>query len=328
MAKYRLAETAKHYLATVRESSAVGTVGLRLLVLALLVGVVGFLNQHGFLYLGEAIGHFLQDFYANLSTELASIAITVLVIDVYYQHRETEREKRDLILQMGSPDNAFAREAIRKLRVRGWLEDGSLVGAYLDGANLTGAWLGGANLFKADLLAVNLDNAYLERAVLSGAYMTGAKLSKADLNGANLIGVVLIGAYLTGADLRGADLRGADLRGADLSGAYLEGAIVTDEQLAQARTLEGATMPDGTEYSSKPPAPEGQPLDAMLKMAREQAGLTQKALAEQVRVSRSTVGRWEREGKMPDTETRAKVAEVLGIDPWDDDLDVVGGGHA
>jgi uncharacterized protein YjbI with pentapeptide repeats len=34
--------------------------------------------------------------------------------------------------------------------------------------------------------------------------------------------------------------------GADLSGTDLRGAIVTDEQLAQAKSLKGATMPDGT----------------------------------------------------------------------------------
>ena len=50
-------------------------------------------------------------------------------------------------------------------------------------------------------------------------------------------------ALLSGADLRGADLSGADLSGADLSGANL-----TDEQLAQARSLEGAIMPDGTKH--------------------------------------------------------------------------------
>jgi uncharacterized protein YjbI with pentapeptide repeats len=42
------------------------------------------------------------------------------------------------------------------------------------------------------------------------------------------------------------DLTGADLRQADLSGADLTGAKVTDAQLAQLRSLTGATMPDGT----------------------------------------------------------------------------------
>ena len=58
---------------------------------------------------------------------------------------------------------------------------------------------------------------------------------------------------LHGADLRMIDLGGADLHVANLSEANLEwanlsGANVTDEQLAQARSLKGATMPDGTKH--------------------------------------------------------------------------------
>jgi uncharacterized protein YjbI with pentapeptide repeats len=50
---------------------------------------------------------------------------------------------------------------------------------------------------------------------------------------------------LSGADLSGAYLRDADLSGADLSNAQ----VVTQGQLKQqAVTLEGATMPDGSEH--------------------------------------------------------------------------------
>lgn len=42
--------------------------------------------------------------------------------------------------------------------------------------------------------------------------------------------------------------RGASLKGADLSSANLRGAKVTKEQLAEARSLEQATMPDGAKY--------------------------------------------------------------------------------
>jgi uncharacterized protein YjbI with pentapeptide repeats len=52
-----------------------------------------------------------------------------------------------------------------------------------------------------------------------------------------------------GADLSNADLREADLREADLSGANLRHAQVwTEDQLSEARTLEGATMPNGQKY--------------------------------------------------------------------------------
>ncbi len=55
------------------------------------------------------------------------------------------------------------------------------------------------------------------------------------------------GADLRAANLREADLIGANLAGADLRGADLRGAKVTREQLAQATSLEGAKLPDGTE---------------------------------------------------------------------------------
>jgi len=63
---------------------------------------------------------------------------------------------------------------------------------------------------------------------------------------------------LGGADLHSADLRGADLSNAtlytadytaDLSGANLRGATaLTDEKIAAAESLEGATMPNGQKY--------------------------------------------------------------------------------
>ena len=60
----------------------------------------------------------------------------------------------------------------------------------------------------------------------------------------------LSGAYLRGAFLRGAILGGANLNGANLFGANLSGATgVTEEQLEeQAKTLKGATMPNGSTH--------------------------------------------------------------------------------
>lgn len=81
------------------------------------------------------------------------------------------------------------------------------------------------------------------------AYALGQR--KADLAGADLSYLVLSGSNLRNADLRDANLRRADLsnvelEGADLSGADLTGALVSEEQLAQAASLSGTTLPDGT----------------------------------------------------------------------------------
>ena len=50
---------------------------------------------------------------------------------------------------------------------------------------------------------------------------------------------------LRGADLEGAGLRGTNLQAAILQDSYLRGAKVTDEQLADAWSVQGATMPNG-----------------------------------------------------------------------------------
>lgn len=80
-------------------------------------------------------------------------------------------------------------------------------------------------------------------------------LREADLAAAELAGAFLEGADLSGSDLRRADLGEAALSEANLSKADLEGADnlrgaqgVTQEQLDQARSLEGATMPSGQKY--------------------------------------------------------------------------------
>ena len=84
----------------------------------------------------------LGDFYANLATDMLSIAIAVLVIDWLTQRRLTKEAKQELILQIGSTHPDVADEAVRKLRARGWLTDGTLKGAILRQAHLQDALAG------------------------------------------------------------------------------------------------------------------------------------------------------------------------------------------
>jgi membrane protein implicated in regulation of membrane protease activity len=117
-------------------------------------------------------------------------------------------------------------------------------------ADMRGAFLmTWANLIRADLSGVVLSGADLTWANLSGANLSGAVLSEAVLDRTNLSG-----ADLSGANLSGANLSGANLSGANLTGVNLIGAKVTWIQLAQAKSLEGATLPDGTKYASKGPS--------------------------------------------------------------------------
>jgi hypothetical protein len=126
--------------------------------------------------------------------------------------------------------------------------------AALSDLNLLYARLERAHLNSADLSSANLRSADLAYAHLEAAHLTGADLSGADLSGADIDYADLSGVDLSGADLSDADLSSADLSSADLSSADLGGVKgVTKERLeAQARTLSGATMPDGQKMPLEP----------------------------------------------------------------------------
>jgi uncharacterized protein YjbI with pentapeptide repeats len=127
------------------------------------------------------------------------------------------------------------------------LSEANLKGANLDSFSLQGTDLSGADLRDAYLAWSFLHNAKLNGANLRGANLHGdpdqsgddADLSDADLSDANLREADLSYDNLSSANLQGANLTDAVLRGANLSNAK-----VTSEQLAEAKSLEGATMPD------------------------------------------------------------------------------------
>ncbi len=120
--------------------------------------------------------------------------------------------------------------------------------------------LGGADLSKTNLSHVNLRRASLRGAILrqvtlGGANLSEANLSKSDLWGANFNGA--IGGLIDLTTIGGPEFLvldsydggiKADLRGADLSEAILYGSNATREQLNQAKSLKGATMPDGSRH--------------------------------------------------------------------------------
>lgn len=154
----------------------------------------------------------------NLGTELVGAVVTYALFELVIERREqreakeeaVEAEKAILIAQMGSSVNDVAVFAVERLRREGWLFDGSLEEAYL----------GAADLRHADL---------------QGAYLTRVDLTQAHLQSANLVNTVL----------RAAQLEGADVDGADLAGSDMTGAKVSVQQLCEADSLKGATLPDG-----------------------------------------------------------------------------------
>lgn len=241
-------------------------------VLAALIGLL-------YLYPEEWIlGRVIKQFYANASTELIGITITVLIVDYLIECREERQLKSRLISEMRSRYNVIALRAVNEMRfLHDWLEDGSLQNVYLFRANLKGAGLSGANLRNAGLMETKLKNADLSQSDLSGSILNHADLRGSDLSMANLSGAYLEGADLRGADLtlanmhkakldettkiddkwrliwkivnygganralKGVDLSGADLTNTDLRGADLRGAILNIVSLCGA-DLRGANL--------------------------------------------------------------------------------------
>jgi uncharacterized protein YjbI with pentapeptide repeats len=233
-------------------------------VLAILVGVAVVSSLAGLRDAGQG----LAELWLNLGTELAGAVVTFILIDLVLGARQ---RKEALITQMGSDVREVAVPAVDDLRREGWLTNGALrgadlVGARLKGANLELAHLQGADLGFARLQGVVLRLAHLEGANLEWANLEEAVLIEACLEGAVLVEANLLGAYLMDASLTGADLEHADLLGAALTGvnltranlkgtnlmnANLKGAFVSLEQLAEAVSLRGATLPDGTRLSGE-----------------------------------------------------------------------------
>lgn len=210
--------------------------GAVLAVIALVVAVAGYINQHGGLL---NLTNILGDFYANVSSELISIVITVLVVDRLNRAREQrdnealqtrldEQELSRLKALLGSNENVVTKIAVAELSAKGWLEDGSLKAINLENANLQGVDMGKANLQEAYMGEVNLQEAYLQEANLQFANLVEANLSAINLGYANLRGINLADSNLSGArlwnvNLSDARLRKANIKDADLSETNLYG---------------------------------------------------------------------------------------------------------
>jgi uncharacterized protein YjbI with pentapeptide repeats len=202
------------------------------------------------------------NFWQGISTEFFGVVVTTIFLGILIliaqQYQSIRNRKSELILQMGSPDNTTAIEAVRQLRSLGWIEDGTLRGANLEGANLRGANLINANLDSANLRDANLQRANLWSVNLQNAELWYANLQEIEaghinLQGSNLGSANLQGAYLRDANLQNTDLTHANLQNADLmnvnlqssyfSSANLEGALLRYSNLHSA-DLWGTNLQD------------------------------------------------------------------------------------
>jgi hypothetical protein len=106
-----------------------------------------------------------------------------------------------------------------------------------------------AQLISGTDPVVRLSKSNLRTANLHGTDLSDTLLFGADLHDANLLYADLSDADLSGADLRWAYLSKANLSKADLSGVDLSKATGwTEAQLTEAKSLKGATMPNGQKY--------------------------------------------------------------------------------
>jgi len=146
-------------------------------------------------------------------------------------------------------------DVTRKRTVLQFLYESGLIDKNTSIIDLDGADLSKTNLSHANLKGADLRGAILRGTTLGGANLSEADLSKTDLWGADFNGV--LGGFIDLSTIGGAKILvfdsydggiGANLRGANLSEAILYGSNAATEQLAQAKSLQGATMPDGTKH--------------------------------------------------------------------------------
>jgi uncharacterized protein YjbI with pentapeptide repeats len=200
-------------------------------------------------------------YLTNVFTEVASVLVTVIVIDRLNRRRDQQREERELKAQLvrdaSSTSNEVAKNAVHQLNKREWLqgEAGLLKGENLRGANLQHSKLENANLQDVRLGDANLQDANLVRANLQDASMDDANLQDAKLVGANLQYAIM-----SSANLQGAHLFLANLQHTHLIRTNLQDAILSDAQLQAANlwnaNLSGANL-QGVKFDESTILPDG-----------------------------------------------------------------------
>jgi uncharacterized protein YjbI with pentapeptide repeats len=237
----------------------VRTLGVGFIGLALAISIFGHLAK----YKEFLLSSFFDDFYANISSEFASIGITVLLVDSLIQLRDSEKEKRRLLRFMKSRTNSVAIGSANFLRIQGWLFDGSLRGLNLDHSDLSGGLLYDANLpqisfnysklRQVDLTRANLEyasgigsdlsEAKLFNAILKNSTLTDANLTKASLNSVDFTNSKCVSVSFTEAKLYNAVFCQADLRCADFKSIEANNADFQDSDCSFAN-FNDASLPD------------------------------------------------------------------------------------
>ena len=251
-------------------------------LIGIAIGIAGYINQYceteycnSWRNPGEIWGRLFKDFYANVSSSLVFITITVFVIDWLGERRDEQLLKAGLIRNMRSRDNGIALQALEELAEKNWLFDGSLKNKSFRFANLDGVWLVGAELqsvimFQAIVTNVVVHNTNLRSSNLAKAIL-GGSFSKVDMREAQLSGTIMSEAKMEDVDFRGANFGPiyskrvvapssqwkemfgeATLCGAVFKGCDLRDAVrLTEKQLVSLKSLAGTLLPDGKRYDGR-----------------------------------------------------------------------------
>lgn len=253
----------------IRTMHYVDLIGISLLVLSLVISITGYIRVHAQFDLTL----FLNDFYANTSTELGSIAITVIIIDKLARRRDRlekqEEEFNKTVQKLKSSVNSLALEAMEELWTKGWLTDGSLHGQDLSRADLRGADFGHADLtrvrfsdqrygeakfdettrlpdntfWKADTDMSKFTDPkhpyYWRGYTLWKTYKQNEDYRNSNLYGANLKHSTLYRVNFSGADMRYSNMQKANLSEANLMNAKLSNALFDENTI----------LPDGKKWT-------------------------------------------------------------------------------
>lgn len=195
-------------------------IAIFLLFIALVLGISGF-----------RLENLVQDYVPNIVTECISIAITILIIEELNVRRERKNLRNRLKRELWSKDQGISLRAINELREHGWISDGSLENISLPYSVLD----------RAELKGVVLNGADLQNSSLQRAYIGHAQLRNIDFSNANLTSTIF-----NHSDLTGSDFTGAITENASFEDTILIDAKFSKEQFSKVKSLEGATMPDGT----------------------------------------------------------------------------------
>ncbi|MEO1162794.1 MAG: pentapeptide repeat-containing protein [Chloroflexota bacterium] len=176
------------------------------------------------------------DFYANASSELISISITVLILDTLNKRRANEDRKSELFRKAKSRSNILAIDAVDQIlheklwkafceNYKNMHNKTNLSNVQWEGANLNRINLENTTLMNANLKSANLNNA-----ILTNVYLCNSNLEYTDLSFSNLKY-----ANLSEVNAKHSNLHFAHLEHSDLLGAHFEHANLSETQLCFAK---------------------------------------------------------------------------------------------